>query len=161
MIVVADSSPRNYLIQIQHDSLLPEWYSRVFVPAAVIEELRHPRAPVAIASWLQRIPAWLEIRAVAPRVGDLEELDPGEREAIFLAQEMRATLLLIDEKQRRLEARNRSISTIGTLGVLLAASKKGLADPEVLFQRLITETTFRASPQIKEKFLLYCKELSK
>jgi predicted nucleic acid-binding protein len=86
MIVVADSSPLNYLIQIQHDSLLPELYSRVFVPAAVIEELRHPRAPVAIASWLQRIPAWLEIRAVAPRVGDLEELDPGEREAIFLAQ---------------------------------------------------------------------------
>jgi predicted nucleic acid-binding protein len=161
MIVVADSSPLNYLIQIQHDSLLPELYSRVFVPTAVIEELRHPRAPVAIASWLQSIPAWLEIRAVAPRVGGLEELDPGEREAIFLAEEMRATLLLIDEKQGRLEARHRSISTIGTLGVLLAASKKGLADPELLFQRLITETTFRASPQIKEKFLLYCKELSK
>lgn len=44
MIVVADSSPLNYLIQIQCDSLLQELYKRVFVPMAVIEELRHPRA---------------------------------------------------------------------------------------------------------------------
>lgn len=98
MIVVADSSPLNYLIQIQHDSLLPELYIRVFVPTAVIEELRHPRAPVAIASWLQRIPAWLEVRSATSKVGILEDLDAGEREAIFLAEEMRASLLLIDEK---------------------------------------------------------------
>ena len=38
MIVVADSSPLNYLIQIQHDSLLQELYTRVFVPTAVIED---------------------------------------------------------------------------------------------------------------------------
>ncbi len=74
---------------------------------------------------------------------------------------MRANLLLIDEKQGRLAAKRRSISTIGTLGVLLAGGKKGLADPELLFQRLIAETTFRASPQIKERFLFYCKELAK
>jgi predicted nucleic acid-binding protein len=161
MIVVADSSPLNYLIQIQHDSLLRELYKRVFVPTAVIEELRHPRAPVAIASWLQHIPAWLEVRSVTSQVGSLENLDAGEREAILLAEEMHASLPLIDEKQGRLEAKRRSISTIGTLGVLLAGAKKGLADPELLFQRLITETTFRASPQIRERFLLYCKELAK
>ena len=161
MIVVADSSPLNYLIQIQHDSLLQELYTRVFVPTAVIEELRHPRAPVAIASWLQRIPTWLEVRSATSKVGSLEDLDAGEREAIFLAEEMRANLLLIDEKQGRLAAKRRSISTIGTLGVLLAGGKKSLADPELLFQRLIAETTFRASPQIKERFLFYCKELAK
>ena len=128
---------------------------------AVIEELRHPRAPVEIASWLQHIPAWLEVRAATSKVGILEDLDAGEREAIFLAEEMRASLLLIDEKQGRLEAKRRSISTIGTLGVLLAGAKKGLADPELLFQRLIAETTFRASPQVRERFLFYCKELAK
>ena len=161
MIVVADSSPLNYLIQIQSDSLLRELYKRVFVPTAVIEELRHPRAPVAIASWLQRIPDWLEVRSAISQVGNLENLDAGEREAIFLAEEMRASLLLIDEKQGRLEAKRRSLSTIGTLGVLLAGAKKGLADPEWLFQRLIAETTFRASPEIRERFLFYCKELAK
>jgi hypothetical protein len=49
----------------------------------------------------------------------------------------------------------------GTLGVLLAAGKNSLADPEFLFQRLIAETSFRASPQVRERFLLYCKELAK
>lgn len=151
--------PLNYLIQIQHDSLLQKLYTRV--STAVIEELRHPRAPVAIASWLQHIPAWLEVRSATSKVGSLEDLDAGEREAIFLAEEMRASLLLIDEKQGRLAAKRRSISTIGTLGVLLAGGKKGLADPELLFQRLTDETTFRASPQIRERFLFYCKELAK
>lgn len=82
------------------------------------------------------------MRAATSKVGILEDLDAGEREAIFLAEEMRASLLLIDEKQGRLEAKRRSISTIGTLGVLLAGAKKGLADPELLFQRLIAELHF-------------------
>ena len=53
-------------------------------------------------------------------------LNPGEREAIRLAQELHADLLLIDERQGRLEARRRAIPTTETLGVLLAAQKRGL-----------------------------------
>jgi len=45
MIVVADASPLNYLIQIECDSFLEELYGKVLVPAAVIAELRHPAAP--------------------------------------------------------------------------------------------------------------------
>jgi len=82
----------------------------------------------------------------------LEVLDPGEREAIQLAQEQRADLLLIDERRGRLEARRRGIATTGTLGVLLAAGRRGLIDAEAAFQRLIDETTFRATPQIRESF---------
>jgi len=41
MIVVADASPLNYLIQVNCDTLLQDLYGRVLVPATVIEELRH------------------------------------------------------------------------------------------------------------------------
>jgi len=44
MIVVADTSPIHYLVQLGEADLLPELYGRVLVPSAVVEELRHPKA---------------------------------------------------------------------------------------------------------------------
>ena len=45
MIVVADASALNYLIQIECENLLQRLFGRVLIPVAVIEELRHPAAP--------------------------------------------------------------------------------------------------------------------
>lgn len=53
---------------------------------------------------------------VTPEDDALETLDPGEREAIVLAQQTNADFLLIDERRGRLEARRRGILTTGTLG---------------------------------------------
>jgi predicted nucleic acid-binding protein len=69
MIVVADASPLNYLIQINCDTILPELYERVFVPASVIEELRHPSAPLTVAAWLHQMPECIEVRVVSARRG--------------------------------------------------------------------------------------------
>lgn len=94
MIVVADASQLNYLIQIECDALLPELFGEVLVPAAVIEELRHPATPPAVASWFSQAPSWIEVRAVtAASDPTLGVLDPGERVAIQLAQELHADLL--------------------------------------------------------------------
>jgi len=46
IVVVADTSPLNYLIQINCDQVLPALYERVFVPSAVVEELRTSVAAV-------------------------------------------------------------------------------------------------------------------
>lgn len=159
MIVVADASPLNYLIQIDCDTLLRELFGRVLVPRAVIEELRHPSAPPAVASWLSQIPPWIEVHAVREgRDRELEALDPGERAAIQLAQELRADLLLIDERQGRRVARLRGIATTGTLGVLLAAGRRKLVDAEAAFHRLVNETSFRATPEVRENFLRLCRQ---
>jgi predicted nucleic acid-binding protein len=48
IVVVADTSPLNYLIQIHGDHVLPALYARVFVPEAVVDELRHPHAVAAV-----------------------------------------------------------------------------------------------------------------
>ncbi len=159
MIVVADASPLNYLIQIQSEVLLQRLFGRVLLPGAVMEELRHAAAPAGVASWVAHVPSWIEIRTVAVlRDQALQLLDPGEREAILLAQEMRADLLLIDEKQGRIEAKRRGIATTGTLGVLLAAGARKLVNAEAAFLRLMSETSFRAAPEVRENFLARCRE---
>lgn len=105
MIVVADASPLNYLIQINCDGLLRDLYGSVLVPASVIEELSHPSAPNVVAGWLLNLPSWIDVRSVAfCEDTSLQNLDRGEREAIQLAEEQRAGLLLIDERLGRSES---------------------------------------------------------
>ena len=43
MVVIADTSPLNYLILIGHVDVLKELYGEVVIPRAVLVELRHPR----------------------------------------------------------------------------------------------------------------------
>jgi hypothetical protein len=71
---------------------------------------------------------WLQPRqiAVPPNPG-LTERDPGEREAIALAEALRADALIIDEKGRR-EAERRKLRVIGTVRVLDDAAEAGLLD---------------------------------
>lgn len=159
MLVVADASPLNYLIQIQCDYCLPRLYSRVLAPRAVIDELRHPGAPTAVAAWLRALPDWLEIRSIARPTLDLEHLDAGEREAIELAIQEHANLLLIDDRVGRLEADRRGITTTGTLGVLLAADIRGFLNAEVEFRSLLTNTNFRADFTTRESFLARLRHL--
>lgn len=159
MIVVADASPLNYLIQIQCERLLHSLYGHVLVPAAVMDELRHPAAPKAVSAWVKSIPDWIEVRAVRARQDlALESLDAGEREAIQLAEDQRVDLLLIDEKRGREMAKRRGIGTMGTLGILLAAGREKLVDPEVAFERLTGTTSFRSSASLRADFLRLCRD---
>jgi predicted nucleic acid-binding protein len=154
MIVVADTSPLNYLIQIQCEHVLPQLYRAVIIPMGVIEELRSPKAPSAVKAWIERLPDWLEVRALTSGPNpELNHLGRGEREAIQLAEEQRASLLLIDERKGRSEAALRGLSTTGTLGVVLDAGEAGLIDPSQAYRRLIEETTFRTSPALETHFL--------
>lgn len=154
MIVVADTSPLNYLLQINCESALPALYSHIIVPSAVLAELSHPDTPTLVSDWLLHLPEWIDIRNTAsPPDPSLALLDPGEREAIQLAQEHHATLLLIDERRGRMEAQRRGLATMGTLGVLLAAHQRGLLNAEVMYQQLVMTTNFRSTAELESKFL--------
>ena len=56
----------------------------------------------------------------------LDQLDPGEAEAIVLAGECSAGLLLVDEKRGRRIAIERGLEVTGLLGVLAEAKARGL-----------------------------------
>ncbi|MGA2599574.1 MAG: hypothetical protein ABSH09_21580 [Bryobacteraceae bacterium] len=45
MVVVADTSPINYLVPIAQIDLLHRLYTRILIPPAVLAELKHPAAP--------------------------------------------------------------------------------------------------------------------
>ena len=162
MIVVADTSPLNYFVQIGCESVLSSLYQRVLIPPSVLAELGHAGAPRIVGEWLLDLPRWIEVRrTAAPQDVALADLDPGEREAIQLAQEQRADLLLIDERRGRLVAKRRGLATTGTLGVLLAAAQKGLLDAASTYQQLATKTNFRCSPELQNSFLQRVRALSK
>lgn len=143
MIVVADSGPLHYLILLEQAELLHSFYGQVIAPEAVFRELTAGKAPHPVRKWISNPPSWFRVQSVSPDQLALvtAELDPGEREAITLAQTLGADLLLIDEALGRAEARRRSLRVTGTLGILRAAAERGLIRvPEVLAR--LRETSF-------------------
>jgi predicted nucleic acid-binding protein len=155
MIVVADSSPLNYLVLIDTIDALPQLFARVLIPEAVARELQSPRTPPKVASWLTAQPAWLVIQAPTQPTSDqeLERLGAGEREAIMLVSEQRPNvLLLIDEGKGRRVANRRNFRIIGTLGILELAAESALLDLPSVVERL-RRTTFYVAPSLLRTLL--------
>jgi predicted nucleic acid-binding protein len=151
MIVVSDTSPLNYLILIGQDGVLEKLYGRVLIPQAVWRELQSGGAPVPVQEWTANLPGWVEIREVTDP-GPVLKLDPGEQEAIALAEQLKAELVLLDERRGREMARMRGLAVIGTLGVLEAAAEQGSLDLRVVMEQL-QKTSFRASAVVIEEML--------
>ncbi len=129
MIVVADSSPLNYLVVIDEIDLLPALFEQVLLPLAVFQELCHPKTSLKVREWAASLPDWLEVRSAGPVPNPaLSELDPGEREAIQLALELGIVTVLMDEAEGRRLAEGLHLEVRGTLGVLERGAKLGKTD---------------------------------
>jgi predicted nucleic acid-binding protein len=148
MIVVADTSPINYLVLIGHVEILALIYQQVLVPRAVFEELNAADAPAQVRAWLAQKPRWLEVRSHEPTPDtSLDYLGRGERAAIALAQSVKADRLIVDDGDARREATRRGVPIIGLLGVLLEASRRGLLDLSETIEKL-RQTTFYVSDEL-------------
>jgi hypothetical protein len=146
MIVASDTSVITALIQVGRHSLLQDLYETVLIPEAVHRELSRSHLT---------LPGFLEVRAAADRtkVGRLTaDLDLGEAEAIVLALESKADLLLIDEKIGRLAAVREGLAITGLVGVLVAAKRNNLV-PSVreLIGQIETEAGFRISEAVRRE----------
>lgn len=152
-VVVADTSPINYLILIGHVAVLPALFGKVILPAVVRDELARPKAPLMVRDWLANPPAWLEVRS-SVQTGDpsLADLDDGERSAILLAMELHADLLLIDERRAAKTARSKGFRVAGTLAILGMAARRDLLNLPDALDRL-KQTSFHYSQEILDQFL--------
>jgi predicted nucleic acid-binding protein len=153
-VVVADTSPLNYLVLIREIEVLPALYGRVLIPPEVLMELTDRGTPPQVLDWIRSPREWLEVRAVHQGHRDLglQQIDPGERAAILLAQEELDVLLLMDDAAGRAEANRRKIPNTGTLGVLRAAALRQLIDLPTALSRLAA-TNFRVSAGMIEELL--------
>lgn len=153
MAVVSDTSPLCYLVLIDLIDLLPELYDQVIIPHAVLYELSVPQAPEPVQAWIAQPPVWLEVQPIEnqPDVG-LIDLDLGEQEAIALAEQLGADLIIVDDRDARQMALQRGLNVIGLLGVLGVAAQRNLVNFSVAIERL-QQTTFRVSPVLIESLL--------
>lgn len=156
MIVVSDTSAIINLAMIGRLDLLHQLYLEVFIPAAVYREIVVQGAGKPGATEVQTQP-WFKQQAVADTafVSQLRrDLDDGEAEAIVLAQEIGADLLLIDDRAARHQAARLGLRFIGLLGVLLEAKKAGLlATVRPAVDDLISKAGFRVRSSLYQAIL--------
>jgi predicted nucleic acid-binding protein len=128
VIVVCDASPIIALSAVGQLLLLQQLYGQILVPRSVAEEVTRGRSGLPGADDF-KASDWITVQDVQDSVllrSLYGELDRGEAEAIALAVEVRAEILLVDERLARRVASRLGLSMVGVLGVLLEAKKKGL-----------------------------------
>jgi predicted nucleic acid-binding protein len=153
MIIISDTSPLCYLLLIDLIDLLPELYDRVIIPETIRDELAASKSPSIVQTWIAQPPVWLEIRAVTTTNNlSADALDPGERDAIALAEELQADLILLDDQAARNVASQRGFAIVGVLGILVSAGQQGKIDFPSAIARL-QKTTFRASASLIQTLL--------
>lgn len=161
MTVVSDASVFINLAIIGQLELLPSVFEKITVPDAVFQEVVTAGANKPGSEELKSA-TWLEVRRCNDKtlLNQLAlSLDPGEAEAIALAVELDAELLIIDEKRGRNIAQSLHLKVTGLLGVLLSAKNKGLiSSVRPLMEQLQTEANFRIDGQTFETVLKLAQE---
>lgn len=100
---------------------------------------------------------WIEVRKVEDQklVALLRaELDEGEAEAIALAHQTVARVILLDERDARYTAQRMNFRVLGTIGVLIWAKKVGEIETLAKYlEKLQSEGNFRFSKVLFKRVL--------
>jgi len=147
MIIVSDTTPLRYLIEIEQVQILENLFGKIIIPEKVADELQHPKTPQQVKDWMLALPAWLEIRkADLTLFTPQKKIDDGEREAFALAIELKADAVLLDDKNALPEARRLNLQTIALFTLLERAAARNLIDlPQII--DAIRQTNFRLPPE--------------
>ena len=127
MRVVSNTSPLTNLAAINQFGLLRQLFEELVIAEGVWAELNAfdkvwpGHDEVAAASWIERRKIVNTPLAETLR----RDLDQGEAEAIALALELNADLVLMDEREGRHAAQRLRLKTLGVVGGLLDAKRQG------------------------------------
>ena len=128
MNVVCNTSPLLVLAKIQRLDLLTQLYARLVIPEAVLDEIgaKADDAAAQIQALVATPRVTVQRATPQTRAGLPVDLGAGEREAIALALETAADLVVLDDQAGRRLARARGLQVTGTVGVLVEARARGL-----------------------------------
>ncbi len=144
--VVSNSSPIIALADLHRLAFLLELFGEIAVPPAVIGETMSA-AP---------LPHWIHTVELTQPPGPYtvsSSLGPGESEAIRLALETNPPWLILDDRPARRLAISLGIRVIGTLGILLAARRKGLLTALQPVLNELMQTGFFVAPALYRQVL--------
>ena len=146
MIIISDTTPLRYLIEIEKAQLLATLFGKIIVPPAVLNDLQGAKTPQKVKDWAAQPPAWLEIRqANAALYSPQKKIGDGEREAFLLALELNADAVLVDDKGALVEAKRLGLKAIRTFAILESAAAAKLIDLAQTVAEL-RNTSFRFPP---------------
>ena len=142
-----------YLISVPKLDLLRQLYQKIIIPPSVFSELAfldNQKSLLEKEDWIEL----RELNSLSRMPALLERVDRGEAEAIVLALELKADLLLIDEQTGRGVAEEYGLKITGVLGILVKAKREGLI-PEVktCMEKLRDVAGFRIHPKLFEQVL--------
>lgn len=163
-IVVADTGPLIALGRVECLKLLHDLYQDVLIPPAVLDELHLGSGRLGARQSAEALEqGWLQVQELsagsAQALSDLMlVLDPGEAEAILLAEEMNCKFLLIDERKGRAIANRRGVPVVGIAGVLLAAKKRGLIDAVMPILQNMEQAGYRMSAGLTKEIARLARE---
>ncbi|CAN2040097.1 DUF3368 domain-containing protein [Candidatus Magnetomoraceae bacterium gMMP-15] len=156
-IVVADAGPLIGLARVDHLSFIKKLYGSVLIPPEVLEELKiHSDKPGAKLISKAIHADWIKVTEIKSKEKlDIFNLaiDAGEAEAIQLAIEQHANLLLIDDRKGRNAARNFGLKIIGTGGLLINAKKAGLLIKVSPILKSLEDVGYRLSSALCERIV--------
>jgi uncharacterized protein len=118
MIVVSDTTQITTLLKAGEVEILRRLFGSVVIPRAVADEL---------LVFHGEIPAFILIQSISTTdrlVPGIERLGKGETQAIQLAIEVRAQLLITDDRKARAVATSLGLKCGGLLGLLVTAKQR-------------------------------------
>ena len=125
--VVCNTSPIQYLYQLDLLHILPSLAKQVTVPPAVTEELAQGRA-LGVSLPDPTTLDWVTVRRPASEIALplVTDIGPGETEVLMLALESRHAVAVLDDALARRVAETLGLRLTGTLGLLIDAKHAGL-----------------------------------
>jgi predicted nucleic acid-binding protein len=158
MQVISNTSPLLNLAIIDHLHLIEQQFGKIIIPQGVLTELRvneNLQGSQELRDAIKK--GWIKVREVQNKAFVQllrRELDLGETEAIALAIEVKADLLLLDEREGRRIARNFNLKITGIIGIILKAwHQKKIVSVKDVINQLRTDAHFHISPKLEQQIL--------